>query len=82
MASPAPSFDPNVCIGYKAEQHPFPEAELRPASYLCPDCDDVLNNEVAVSRLNARQQSAAAECPAGGHPRGSRYYSCLACYGD
>jgi hypothetical protein len=71
----------DVCIGYKAEEHLVPAELLVPASgWLCPSCNGRLNDEIHDDRMAA--MSGPRTCIAGGHAAGSRYYDCLACYGD
>jgi hypothetical protein len=78
MANPAPSYDPNICIGFQVPEHVYPVEGLNP-EWLCPPCGIRLNSTVA---RPAPAPSAPRECIAGGHPAGARYYDCIACYGD
>jgi hypothetical protein len=71
-------FDPNVCIGYLVDEHAHPEMDLRP-SFLCPTCDDRLNDKVNADR-NAHYLMTRGT----GKPCGHTDYrnDCLGCYGD
>lgn len=73
------AFDQDVCIGFGAPEHPHPVDQLGP-DWLCPACSARLS--AAVADQGRPTAPAVRECIAGGHPAGSRYYSCLACYGD
>lgn len=68
------AFDPNICIGFEADAHPYPVEGLG-ADWLCPECSARLNGAVA-----RQQRPTTPATPPCGHTTYNP--NCLACYGD
>lgn len=79
LAAPTVAFDVNTCIGFGTPEHTHPVADLN-HEWLCPTCADRLSADVAAQQPPAHRSTPT--CIAGGHPAGSRWSTCLACYGD
>lgn len=76
--------DIDTCFGPNGE-HEVPAGSISAATqWTCSDCDALLNATIRSDREAARQSAhrSSGTCIAGGHAAGSKYYTCIACYGD